>query len=374
MENGKDDYIYDAGNSSNAAVAPTVTINYPEIVDAYFAKKIVEKEFKKSTKVYTVKSGDFLGKIAKSHNTTVAKIKSDNSLKSDNIKKDQKLNIDTKKEKGQRISFKYTNTGNVGQDLFIIVKTENFRDKKIQIDIHQGKEKVIAEKDKLVEVLQEGEVKLIKTKVGEWAANQDIINKDDFKDWAIAKINLRPKTDESMRKWQAAINKTKDNKTYLYFLVDAHKHNPDYEPMKNLVYHGRNPDGDGKPDKTTVLNYWLDMEGRWFELFGKRVCPISPLYRSHFVIHCTAREMSENSIKGKTKFNVVGKKKRSGGHIYVNLDGSKLVIWPLAEKNVWATKIESQKGLKGQMFHIELNYGPPTKPSEKMYQTLANLL
>src|SRR5699024_4677935 len=50
-----------------------------------------------STKVYTVKSGDSLSKIASQNGTTVAKLKSWNSLKSDTIYIGQKLSINGKK-------------------------------------------------------------------------------------------------------------------------------------------------------------------------------------------------------------------------------------------------------------------------------------
>jgi len=42
---------------------------------------------------YTVKSGDNLGKIAKSHGTTVAKLREANGLKTDQIKVGQKLKL-----------------------------------------------------------------------------------------------------------------------------------------------------------------------------------------------------------------------------------------------------------------------------------------
>lgn len=266
MGNRKDEHIYDSGNSSNAIVAPSIPIDQAKILIAFFANKVVEKEFENTAKIYTVVSGDRLEKIAKANNTTVEKIKSDNSLTSDNIKIGQKLTINTKKEKGERISFEDTSTGRIGQEIYIIVKTEHFRDKEILIDVKQGKEKVIAEKDKLIEVLQEGKVNLSNpTKVGEWGANQNITNKDDFKDWAVAKINLRPKTGESLKKWEEAVDKTVEKKTYLYLLVDAHSRNPEYEPEKNLIYHGRNIDEDGNTLKTTQ-NQWLDMEPNWFKL------------------------------------------------------------------------------------------------------------
>ncbi len=269
--------IYDANISTPP---PAIPIELPEILDAYFAKKIVEKEFEESTEVYTVVSGDSLSKIAKLHSSTVAKIKADNSLKSDVIKVGQKLNITKQKEKGKRVSFEYVNSAKVEQEIYLVVETEHFKDKEIQIDIHQGKEKVIAEKDKLVEVLQDGDVKLIRTKVGEWATNEDIENKDEFKDWAIAKVQLKPKTDESLKKWEDAIHKTEDKRAYLYLLVDAHSHNTDYD-SEQIVYYGNKKD-EANSEHSNITNYWLDVADRWFAL---RYCDCGKKYDKQF--QCT---------------------------------------------------------------------------------------
>lgn len=105
---------------------------------------------------------------------------------------------------------------------------------------------------------------------------------------------------------------------------------------------------------------------------NKKTCPVDPAYRSHFVIHCTAASMSVDGIKSLTKYGTA-KQARSKAHVYVLKDGTTLQLWPFTEKNVWATKAESLKGLKGQMFHVELNYGAPDAPTEEQYQTLANL-
>ncbi len=103
-----------------------------------------------------------------------------------------------------------------------------------------------------------------------------------------------------------------------------------------------------------------------------QVCPIDPNTRSHFVIHCTGGSMLQSSIEIETGISS-NNRKRSKAHIYVMNDGSTIEVWPFNEKNVWATKIESQQNLKGRMFHVELNYGDPSTPAEEQYQKLADL-
>lgn len=319
---------------------------------------------------YTVKSGDSLGKIASANGTTTANLIAINDsitqANKNNLKVGQKIKL-SKGNVKQKITFTKLNKASLGEDVYIIVKTEKLQNKPIQININQGKAKGIVKKNTAITVTQnKKETTLIETTVGEYSKNDKLSNKDDFKDWAIAKVKLAPKSKKTLKTYTDQIKKLTGTKTLLYLLIDAHS-----KSGIPVVYYNK----DGKPNDTTITNYWLNSEGKWFELklVEKKVCPINSKYRSHFVIHCTAGNMSIKGIKAKVKYDKKKKKKRSAAHIYVMNDGSKLEVWPLTEKNVWATKIESKKGLKGQMFHIELNYGAPSIPSEAQYQTLADL-
>lgn len=102
-----------------------------------------------------------------------------------------------------------------------------------------------------------------------------------------------------------------------------------------------------------------------------KVCPIDPKYRSHFVLHCTAGNMSEQAILNGVYKN--GHKLQSKAHKYIMPDGKVIEIWPFTKRDVWATKAESRNNLKGRMVHVEINYGRPSVPSEAQYQTLAQL-
>ena len=105
----------------------------------------------------------------------------------------------------------------------------------------------------------------------------------------------------------------------------------------------------------------------------KEVCPIDPNYRSHFVLHCTDVNMSKDAIIKLQSLDNPSQRIRYKAHKYIMQDGEVIEIWPFTEKNVWATKAESIKNLKGRMFHVELNYKVPDGPTELQYQSLANL-
>jgi len=214
---------------------------------------------------YTVKSGDSLGKIASANGTTTANLIAINDSITEANKNDLKVGQKIKLSKGntkQKITFERLNKTTLGSDVYIVVETDKLQDKQILININQGKVKGIVEKDTAVKITQnDKETVLIEATVGEYAKDDKLSNKDDFKDWAIAKIKLAPKTKETLKTYTDEIKKLTDKKTLLYLLIDAHSKND-----ITVVYNGRNPDKDGNPDERTTPNYWLDMEGNWFEL------------------------------------------------------------------------------------------------------------
>jgi len=220
---------------------------------------------------YTVKSGDSLGKIASANGTTTAKLIAINDSITEANKNDLKVGQKIKLSKGntkQKITFERLNKTTLGSDVYIVVETDKLQDKQVLININQGKVKGIVEKDTAVKITQnDKETVLIEATVGEYAKNDKLSNKDDFKDWAIAKIKLAPKTKETLKAYTDEIKKLTDKKTLLYLLIDAHSKND-----ITVVYNGRNPDKDGNPDERTTPNYWLDMEGKWFELSSNECC------------------------------------------------------------------------------------------------------
>lgn len=272
---------YDLFNDSNIISAAPVKVEFPEILEAYFAERKTVPEFEEKTEIYTVVSGDNLSKIAAKYDgVTIEQIKKDNKGKTgysrivdNHLDIGWELDIKTQKETGIKISFEYIRTATVGKEVYIVVESKRFQGKEIQIDIHQGKEKVIADKDTLIEVMQGDEVKLIKTKIGEVPEEEGetILNKEDFKDWGIAKVKLRPKEEETLKTWNEDIGKKEGKKTCLYLLVDAHSLNEEYGST-NIVYYGANDGGIENSEGKVVTNYWLDEEDRWFELKSCSCC------------------------------------------------------------------------------------------------------
>ncbi len=259
--------IFDINDTALSAISPKIPIEFPQIIDAYFAK--IRKEG--GEKQATVQKGEGLIALAKRLGTTQEKLKEMNVGKLKTWGSVQGFNADETityedEEGGSKVYFDKVGSKNIGQDVYLVVKTKHFQGRKIQLNIHQGKEKVIAEKDKLINITQNGKsVSLIESIVGEFDEISNAENKDDFKDWAISKLTLKPSSDEQLKQWKDALEATTGKKTLLYLLVDAHSANTDYD-KKRIVYYGRNPDEDGNPDKNTIRNYWLDMEKKWFEL------------------------------------------------------------------------------------------------------------
>jgi len=171
---------------------------------------------------------------------------------------------------GDKVHFDRIKSANIGEEVYLIVETQFFQSKKININILQGKEKVIADIDKPIEVIQNGSsVQKIECTVGEFDEIKDAKNKDDFKDWAIAKITLKPNGETKLKEWEDAIEECE--KALLYLLVDAHTPNAEYDKLR-IVYHGHTKD-EADSEHENMMNYWLDVEEKWFEMTKDEKAP-----------------------------------------------------------------------------------------------------
>ncbi len=172
----------------------TLNIQHRRVLNAYFAerkKDVIEYETTQDT--YTVKKGDYLGKIAQKKNTTVAKIKQDNNLTSDNIKIGDTLTISSEKEKGRQVNFKKRDEAHLGDEVYVIVETLNLQDQTIWLNVKQGQTEqpdIEFESKGLMLQHDKGENTRAEAVVGAFAEDEQITNKDDFKDWAIFKFIL----------------------------------------------------------------------------------------------------------------------------------------------------------------------------------------
>lgn len=231
------------------------------VLDAYFATKKEALQLEGTQDVYTVKSGDSLSKIARKKGTTVQALRDNNHIKGDLILIGQKLNITQQTKKGNKVTFERLNQANLGDEVYVIVKTSNLQGKEITINVKQGKvtNPTVETQGNGLMLLQNGVGNtLAKAVVGNFANKNEITNADDFKDWAIFKVILGgiDNKDEA-----AALEQLEDKKAYLFLLVDAHSQN-----NIEVVYNGHNPDNEGNVNIQTIPNYWLDIEGKWFEL------------------------------------------------------------------------------------------------------------
>lgn len=264
-----------------------INVIYKKVLDAYFATKTEEIEYeivKGKESNYKAISGDNLSKIASKNKITLAKLKEDNGLKSNDIKVGQAFIIkqnDKKTEKGKKLTFTKLNKAILGQEVYIIVKTENLDEIEIQINVKQAKEKVLVEKDKAITVLQDdSELRLIKTKVGDYSTNDKITNKDEFKHWAIAKIILAPKKDETLKSYIKALNTTTDKKTHLFLAVDAST-----EKGNDAIFCNEK----GEEIKSKTPNFYLNETEKWLEFINE-----DPIWM------LTAKnELGEKEISGK---------------------------------------------------------------------------
>ncbi|WP_298311872.1 LysM domain-containing protein [uncultured Aquimarina sp.] len=253
-----------------------LSIVRPKVTKAYFADATIEEVEVESEsgaeddEKYVVESGDTLGAIATKKGTTVAAIiESDPIITTAN---QNSLNIGQEiilpstvpaKEKKQKITFKKVDTGNLGQEIYVVVETELLQGKTMAINIRQGKEKGIEEQDKnLMLKDDQGDYStMVKTTIG-GMCETEYLNKDDFTDQAIFKISIDTSNDDKKNAWIKAIEEAKDKKTLLYILADAHTLEGQTE--LNIQYLGDTEEGEIRGEKIT--NRWLDTDGQWFEL------------------------------------------------------------------------------------------------------------
>ncbi|WP_299313586.1 LysM peptidoglycan-binding domain-containing protein [uncultured Aquimarina sp.] len=259
-----------------------LTIVRPKVTKAYFAEATIEEVEIESesgaedNEKYTVESGDTLGAIATKKGTTVAAIiESDPVITTANqnsLSIGQEITLPSTvpaKEKKKKITFKKTDSGNLGKEIYVVVETELLQGKTMSINIRQGKEKGIEEQDEnlMLKDDQDNYNTMVKTTIG-GMCETDYLNKDDFADQAIFKISIDSSDEEKKDAWIKSLNDATDKKTLLYILTDAHTLEGQTE--LNIQYLGDTEEGEIRGEKIT--NRWLDTDGQWFELSEGDCC------------------------------------------------------------------------------------------------------
>ncbi len=154
--------------------------------------------------------------------------------------------------------------------MYVVVETEDFQEKKVSINVKQGKEKGIEEEHEAIMLKDDQDqyhTQIITTVGG--MKDTEYHNKDDFADMAIFKVSIDTVDKDRKKRWTDALEKAKDKKVPLYLLVDAHTLEGQTE--MHINYLGDTEEGEIRGEKVT--NRWLDVDGAWFELNGNKRAP-----------------------------------------------------------------------------------------------------
>lgn len=96
--------------------------------------------------------------------------------------------IKTEKERGSKVTFERLKTANLGDEVYVVVTTENIHNHTVWLNVKQGKTNtpdLEYEKKGIMLQHDKGETTKAQAKVGAYAHDNTITNKDDFVDWAI---------------------------------------------------------------------------------------------------------------------------------------------------------------------------------------------
>lgn len=250
-----------------------------EVTKAYFAIREDKKAGGASsseTKVidHTTTKGQTLSKIAAQYNVELKDVKRTKTTKYLQI--GEIVKVTTKEETTATDSgtaeakFTKVTSASVNSDVYIIVETKNLQNEKALINVLQGQEDVLGKKDTALTIQQDdADVVQIEAVVGAFAKEEDISNKDDFKDWAITKVKLAPKDEEKLKEWTDGLECAGTKKASLYLLIDVHSENSIADFKSEYVdYKGYK----GSTDDSRVPNYFLNEEGEWLEVQNGGVC------------------------------------------------------------------------------------------------------
>ena len=153
-------------------------------------------------------------------------------------------------------SFHKAKWAGIEEEIYVVVKTIGLAGKKIELNI-LDKDGIITDGEYgILSVLQDNEDRKGKFSV--------IVGNDGI---AIFKLEMKPSSeDKDIKTWRDKITASKNKKVNLCILIDANKHNSGL----NIAYNGKNPDSDKTSQKASKHNYWLDIQGKWFELRRKK--------------------------------------------------------------------------------------------------------
>ncbi len=162
-----------------------------------------------------------------------------------------------------RIKFNALTGASFGDEVYVVIETENMPDREIKMNFKQGGDtKVITDVQEPMFVTQEGSNRanyLFTATVGEFANKDSVINAKDFENHAICKITLQSTNDDTNKTYKEALNKAEDKKTSFYISMDAEPEDNDWFSVKYEEVFDNRP------------NLWYYGEGNWFEFSGAKI-------------------------------------------------------------------------------------------------------
>ncbi len=351
-----------------------------EITTAFIGKINEEKVISSKTYKYTF-SKDYKSKTDK-EKKTLAKIIFTSETKSKKLNKTDKhttkkkitsvLTKDSYKKGDtiqiplikRKVSFTKLDEAEFYDEVYIIVQSKGLESGETIVELRQGdKEELELEGVGIYVQHNNSNVKEIKEKIGNFSRDGSIENKDDFKDWSIAKIKLAPKNETKLKLYRKFLKDATDKKANLYLLVKA---NVSGESFTNTFYnevHGK------------IANRWYDGDADGVEWFGLKYkvrlylnakgfstndnitidhIPALESGRPHMnkkiialILH---RSVSSNYPGGWMK----SKTKIKGAHFYVDKDGT---VYQTASLNISVAHIyaSSSKQMYAEYFGILKN-------------------
>ncbi len=130
----------------------------------------------------------------------------------------------------QKKRFPEIHKANLGDEVFLVARTENLIGKKLKIEIRQAKERQIVDKDKPIVLKKQDKSGSITITVGKGTKDKDENGQDYFSKYANANklenfawksLLLRPENDSELEQWKRTIENSKEKKLYLYFHAEV---------------------------------------------------------------------------------------------------------------------------------------------------------
>lgn len=168
----------------------------------------------------------------------------------------------------QKKRFPEIHKANLGDEIFLVARTENLIGKKLKIEIRQAKEKQIVDKDKPIVFKKQDKSGSITITVGKGAKDKDEIGQDYFSKYANANklenlawksLLLRPESDIEYEQWKKILENSKEKKLYLYFHAEVVEEQDTDAKFLNT-------------DKSEGIQNFSNSEGTYFEIGNASKC------------------------------------------------------------------------------------------------------